>query len=79
MRLSADKTSPFYSDRAVRCAQVFVDGIPIKAVVDADTEEGWAHVIATRDDGTIVVDHVNPNGTATIRYTGAVTVEFLGE
>lgn len=76
MRLSANKDSPFYSARANKCAQIFVDGVLIHGVVECDTDEGWADVIETRDDGHIVASSEDPEAAGLIRYTGKIEVTF---
>jgi hypothetical protein len=76
MRLSANKDSPFFSQRAVRSAQITIDGVPIHGVVECDTDEGWADVIETRDDGHIVASSEDPDAAGLIRYTGKIGVTF---
>jgi hypothetical protein len=76
MRLSANKDSPFFSQRAVMYAQILVDGVPIQGVVECDTDEGWADVIKTRDDGHIVTSREDPVAAGLIRYTGEIKVMF---
>lgn len=51
MRLSADRSSPFYDEDKVSRATVFVDGEELKACVEADEEAGTAKAIKLNSAG----------------------------
>lgn len=61
-----------------RSARVFYEGIPVKGVTIADSDEGWLELITTDDKGKAIV---NPAGTgiATHRMYGYVRIELLPE
>ena len=45
MRLSADRTSPFYDAALMRNVEVFVDGQPLQNVTEAYEEVGMVRVL----------------------------------
>ena len=76
MRLSANKDSPFFDREMALVTHVFVDGKFHSLVVEFDSENGWADVIARDEKGRVIVegDHAKIE-----RLHGKITYRCHGE
>ncbi len=74
MRLSANESSPYFDAERVFEATVLVDGDEVRFCLEASEEEGWADVVATDENGVVLVE-----GDELVhkRLTGAVEIRFL--
>jgi hypothetical protein len=73
MRLSANRSSPHYSERGVGRAHVFYEGIPVNGVIELDTDAGWMDVLVTDDAGKFIVEG---DSVKVERMFGEITVSF---
>lgn len=55
MRLSADRSSPYYRADIVKVAIVTLDGMTLPPVIEASEADGWADVVVYDDAGRPVV------------------------
>lgn len=74
MRISAFRTSPYFSPYTVWCT-VTLDGEElIKDVTEASEKEGWVDLLQRDDHGRLVV--IDGDRVAVFRKSGKVTIHF---
>lgn len=73
MRLSAERSSPFYRAALVLWATVYVDGMTTPPCVEASESEGWADVIVCDDAGRYVLTP-DRQSVAIERWRGRVQI-----
>lgn len=56
--------------------EVYLDGYPIRDVIECHETEGWAKVQRRHDDGRFMIIG---DSLASIRLFGEVTVEFMAD
>ena len=73
MRLSANQQSPHYHPVISRRGRVFVDGVELFCVLEADEEGGWVICALSNDCGAAVIDWRN-HSLATYQLYGQVRI-----
>lgn len=74
MRISALRTSPYFSPYAVWCDYTLNGETLIKDVTEASEKEGWVELLERDEQGRLIV--VGQNNIKIIRKYGKVTIHF---
>lgn len=81
MRISADKTSPFFVGALLEGIQVYWEGIRLEGCVEASEEEGWADCVARDDAGKTITEPCTSRPcefrVKIVRHTGRVHIAVM--
>jgi hypothetical protein len=60
-----------------RHAEVFYEGVPVRNVLIADSDEGWIDLVCMDDAGSVIfIDRENGSAVKTERLHGHITIRI---